>query len=263
MGRAFEMITGLVTAPTGAFTAAAALTGNSFTVRDSRSDVRMVARWDTRQATGITRITSPLLHDSSIGMQHGADDAQTRIQMMMPPQRLYPQDALTVEMTGSAVAGDIEFTSYLVEYTDLPGVQGRFINEAELIRRAESLFSNTITIATGATGQYSGQVAINSAQDQFKANTDYALIGYQVTDAGVHAIRYVGPDWGNIGVGGPGIDGTLMHDTSDWFLELSRFTGRACIPVMNSANKSLTLIDAAVDENGVNPIVTTMWVELR
>jgi len=262
MGRAFELITGLAIAPTGVFSAAAALTGNSFTVRDSKNDVRMVARWDTRQATGITRITSPLLHDSSIGMQHGADDAQTRIQLLMPPQRLYPQDALTVEMTGSAVAGDIEHSSYLVEYMDLPGVQGRFIGETELIRRAVSLFSNTITISTGTTGQYTGQVAVNSAQDQFKANTDYALVGYEITDAPVHAIRYVGPDWGNLGVGGPGIDGTLMHDTSDWFLELSRITGRAFIPVMNSANKALTLIDAATDENGVNPIVTTMWAEL-
>lgn len=262
MGRAVELITGLATAPTGVFSAATALTGNSFTVRDSKGQTRMVARWDSRQATGITRITSPLIHDSSVGMQHGADDGQNRIQLLVPSQQVFPQDALTVEMTGSAVAGDIEHTSYLLEYKDLPGVNGRFITEQELMRRAVNLFSNTITIATGVTGQYTGQVAVNSAQDQFKANTDYALVGYEVSDGPVHAIRYVGPDWGNLGVGGPGIDGTLMHDTSDWFLELSRMLNGAFIPVMNSANKALTLIDAAADENGNNPIVTTMWVEL-
>ncbi len=263
MGRAVELITALTTAPTGTFAAATALTGNSLTIRDSRRDARMVARFDSRQATGITRITSVMLHDSTIGMQHGADDAQTRTQIMIPSQDLYAQDTLSVEMTGSAVAGDIELTSFIVEYDDLPGVAGRFISKAELLRRALNLFSNTITIATGTSGQYTGQVAVNSAQDSFKANTDYALVGYEITDAAVHAIRYVGPDWGNLGVGGPGIDGTVMHDTSDWFIALSEELGGAFIPVMNSSNRALTLIDACTDENGVNPIVTTMWVELK
>jgi hypothetical protein len=263
MGRALELITALTTAPGATFTAATALTGNSLTVRNSTKGISMPVRWDTRQASGITRITSALLHDSSIGMQHGADDAQTRIALIKPSQVLFPQDTLALEMTGSAVAGDIEFSSFIAEYDDLPGVMGRFIGEAELLRRGVNQFSNTITISTGTSGQYTGSVAVNSAQDQFKANTDYALVGFEVTDAPVHAIRYVGPDWGNLGVGGPGIDGTLMHDTSDWFIQLSRTTNRAFIPIMNSANKALTLIDAVADENGVNPIVTTMWVELK
>lgn len=257
MGRAMELITGFATAPGAAFTAATMCTGNSLTVRDSRRPTRMKARWDTRQAAGASRITSALLHDSTIGMQHGAAIGQT-IDTMFIEQMVKPQDLLNLQLTGSAVAGDIEHSSFLLAYDDLPGVSGRFISPEELLRRGLNLFSNTITIATGVTGDYSGQVAVNSAQDSFKANTDYALLGFDVAGADCHVVRYVGPDWGNLGVGGPGkmdIGGMGIH-TAKWFAEINM------IPVMNSANKALTLIDAAVDENGGNPIVTTHWVEL-
>ena len=258
MGRALELITGLATAPSTTFTAATVLTGNSLTVRDSRRPTKMRAMWSTRQAAGAARITSALLHDSTIGIQQGCGIGQV-IDILAVPQEVMPQDYLGLQLTGSATAGDIEHTSYLLEYDDLPGITGRFITPAELMRRGVNLMANTITISTGTTGQYTGQVAVNSAQDAFKANTDYALIGYDVAGADCHAIRYVGPDWGNIGIGVPGkqnLGGLGVH-TAKWFIELG------AIPVMNAANKALTLIDAVVNENGGDPIVTTHWVELR
>lgn len=257
MGRAIEMITGLATAPGGGMTFATALTGQSFTVRDSRKATRLLAQFDRRQADGVTKIVSSLLHDSSIGMQRSCPAGQGRADVLAIPQALHAQDLLAVQMTGSAVAGDIEHTSLIIEYDDLAGISGRFISAADLKRRAANLFDNTITIATDVTGQYTGAVAVNSAQDGFKANTDYALVGYSVNGDPVHAIAYQGPDWGNLIVGGPGYEDLSVRNTSAWFIELD------AVPVMNSANKSLTLISAVADENGLNPIVTTHWVELK
>ena len=257
MGVALELISGLATAPGATLTAATALTGNSLTVRNAMRGIKMLARFDTRQGGGASRITSALLHDSTIGMQHSCPVGQaTRLHTV--PQRLYAQDLLGLQIAGSAVAGDVEHSSLLVAYDDLPGIEARFMSASAVRGRAVNLFENTITVASGTNGQYTGQVAVNSAQDAFKANTDYALLGYQVSGAQCHAVRFVGPDWGNLGIGGPGrIDDVGNSLTVNWF---ERFE---MIPIMSSANKSLTLLDVAVDENGANPIVTMCWAELR
>jgi len=264
MGRCIELVTGLTTAPGAAYTAATALTGNSFTVRDGKRGIRMIAQWDTRQALGMTSISSPLMHDSTVGIQHGADDAQTRTRILLSPQPMHAQDNLSVQMTGSAVAGDIEHMSMILEYEDLQGVDGRFITPDELSRRCVNHFSNDITIATGATGLYTGQVAVTSGDNVFKANTDYALIGYDIIDSPVHAVRWIGPDFGNVGIGGPANYSANGVHTAQWFIDLAKATSSSkTIPVMNSANAGLTMIDAVADENGANPQVIMYWAELR
>ncbi len=254
MGKAMELITGLATAPGAAFVAATALTGNSFTVRDSRKNIRLMGMFDRRQGAGVTRITSALLHDSTIGIQHACGAGVQSAIIPAMQQMLMPQDFLGVQMTGSAVAGDIEHTSMIIVYDDLPGVDARFV--PTVFGKGKELFANTITISSGTSGQYTGSVAVNSAQDGFKANTDYALLGYQVSGAACHAVRFSGPDWGNLGVGGPGMIDANATLTTDWFARLGM------IPVMNSANRSLTTVDCVQDENGGDPIVTMLWVEL-
>jgi len=261
MGRAIELITAQATAPGASFAAMSAVTGNSFTVRDTGRPVSMVALFATKQAVGITRIVSPVMHDTSVGLQI-AGLADTSLMIFEDyPQPMFPQDTPTVTCTGSATAGDIEQTSWLNVYDDLPGIDGRFLEWQSVARRIRNLFTNTITISTGTSGGYSGSVAVNSAQDQFKANTDYALLGYQVNSSACHAVRFSGPDWGNLGVGGPGYRADRANRTDSWFVDLSKAFGR-CIPVMSSVNKSLTTIDAATNENGTDPIVTTVWAEL-
>lgn len=263
MGRAMEIITGLNTAPGATMTTATALTGNSFTIRDSRRAISMPTAWGTRQGAGALRITSPLLHDNTLGIQCEIGATSSALIGFPMSQPLHAQDELSIQQTGSAVAGDIEFASFISYYDDLPGVSANFIDVATLMRRTKNIFSNQITIATGTTGQYTGSAAVNSNEDAFKANTDYALIGYQVITSAAHAIRFVGPDWGNLGVGGPGFLSNAMMDTKAWFVDLSRLLGAPCIPVMNASNRALTTIDAVVDENGGNPVVMMIWVELE
>lgn len=259
MGKALELITVQATAP-GAGAAFLAVTGNSLTVRDSRAPVHFVAAWQRSQADGFIRYTSPLLHDAVVGMQFAQEASSPYYQFMGPWQQLFPQDAVVAFGAGSAVAGDIDQAFSLWAYDDLPGVDAYLIDEAELNRRGEEVYSFTNTIATGTAGGYSGSELISSEQDQLKANTDYAIIGYSVAGVSAGAIRYTSVDFGNLGLGGPA--NNSAEYLQEWFLRLTRKVGKPLIPVFNSSNKSNTFVDAAQDENGGDPIVTTLCVRL-
>lgn len=260
--RALEVVTVQATAPGATLTAFAAVTGNSLTVRDAKK-ARLLATWSKRQGAGGLRITSPSLHDNTIGIQHHLNLADQAVDMYDTPQMLMGQDVLTVQGSGSATAGDIEQSSLLVAYDDLPGVSGNFISPQQLKSRAVNKYSNIIVISAGTSGGYSGSVAVNSAQDAFKANTDYALLGISTAIAACCTVRVVGPDWGNLGIGVPGVLEDNDVECDRWFVRLSEVVGLPLIPVMNSANKGLTLVDVAQDENGIDPTICLHWVELK
>ncbi|MCI0439353.1 MAG: hypothetical protein L0177_09510 [Chloroflexi bacterium] len=248
------------TAPGGG-AAFAAVSGDSLTVRDSRAPVYLVAAWADFQVDGFIRFTSPLMHDAVVGMQLAIEAGNNPPLYRSPFQQLFPQDSIVAFGAGSAVAGDIETASMLWLYHDLPGVDGYFIEPLELLKRGEEIYSFTNTIATGIAGGYSGSELINAEQDQLKANTDYAIIGANVAGAAACTIRWLGVDWGNLGVGMPGVTGSGQF-MSRWFWQLSQILGMPAIPVFNSSNKSNTFISAVQDENGGDPIVTTLCVRL-
>lgn len=256
MGKALELVTARATAPsTGA--AFAAVTGNSLTVRAGKG-AQLVTSWQTRQVAGFTRVTSPLLHDGAVGMQNCGPIGATLFGCT--PEGLQAQDTLTVYGSGSAVAGDMEFFSMLIAYADLPGSDVGFISPSELRRRWVDRLCVPSTIATPTSGEYGAAEAINAEADQFKADTSYALLGASVQVA-AHAIRWLGPDLGGLGVGMPGKLG--IERGPDWFVWLSDFTGLALIPVIRSANKAFTFIDAVTDENGTDPVLCTNYARLR
>lgn len=262
MGRAIELISVRAIAP-GAGAAGVVFGGNSLTIRRTEKPAWITGLWQLRQAAGFTRITSPLIHDNVVGIQTtGAVGTQLAVQR--PPVRVHGQDTLTATLSGSGAAGDVELSHFLVAYDDLPGVSARLISPAELMKRVETLYSSQNTLATTDPGNppvYSGAEAISAEQDQFRANRDYAIIGYNV-QAGGGAVRYSSSDWGNLGLGGPA--STLRgEDYSDWFIRLSEKSGMPSIPVFNSSNRALVTVDGAVDENGADIIVTTLMALLK
>jgi hypothetical protein len=267
MGRAVEVVTGFVTAPGAAFGVPATFwtmaAGNSLVVRNGKDEagIYLLQMWADNQVAGALRIRSPKLHDNVQGIR--ATVLLSEVQPLLPigtKQKLYSQDQLIAEQVGSAVAGDIESGAFLVYYEDLPGVEGRFLTEAQLWPRVRHIFPVENTIALGITGGYTGEEAINAEFDLFKANTDYALLGYLVS-AECAVVRWRGADTGNLGIGGPGTE-TERHLTAQWFLEHARLTGLPLIPVFNSANKQGILLDGAQDENGVDVTVTSIFAEL-
>jgi hypothetical protein len=262
-GVAWELLTGFVTAPSTTQTALTMSTGDTLAIRSFIGDkmIGLVQAWGDNQTAGALRIRSPRLHDNvqGIRVQVTASD----VVPLLPwgrMQRLYTQDVLSVDLSGSATGGDIESAALLLYYEDLPGIAGRFITHDEVQKRGVQLVNVENTIATGTGGGWSGSEAINAEYDLFKANTDYALIGY-VTNTEAAAIAWRGADTGNMRVGGPGNE-TLRHVTADWFLRLSKGYGLPAVPVFNSQNKAGISIDAAQDENGADPLVNSIFVEL-
>ena len=263
MGQALEVLTGFVTAPGATATVLTMATGNSATVRNAplNGRIELLQIWHDVQSPGFVRIRSPRLHDNVQGIRFATRVAAS--EPVMPggvPQKLIPQDDLVLEATGSGVAGDIESFSFLVWYEDLPGVNARLIDKAELDRRMVHVVTVENTLALGAAGGYSGEEAINAEFDQFKANTDYAILG-AIPTIGIATVRYRGSDTGNLGIGVPG-PSNVEHVTSRWFLWLTEMYGRPLIPVFNSANKDNLLIDGVQDENAAPAIVTTVLAEL-
>ena len=264
MGKALQVVSGFVTAPDTTLTAWTMGAGDSLSVRSTPEGVpiHMLNMWADNQTTGVLRVRSPLLHDNVIGIS--ATVVATEVLPLMPMgvgQILRPQDLLIVLQSGSATAGDIESGALLIYYDDLPGANARLETWDNVRNRIESYMYVPNTLACGTAGGYSGEEAINAEQDQWKANRDYALLGY-LTSVECCTIGWRGPDTSNLRVAGPG---TVEHRdiTANWFIGLSVSSGKACIPIINAANKAATLIDGVQDENGADPIVTSIFALLR
>lgn len=260
---ALEILAGFATAPSTTITALTMSTGLTNTIRNcgDETPVKLLQAWSDSQGVGILQARSPKMHDNVRGISMVTSIAE--VDPLLPrgfAQRLYSQDTLTLGISGSATAGDIETGAFLIYYPELPGIEARFISPEDLASRGRGIMGQTNLIATGTAGGFSGSQAINTSQDNWKANVDYALVGYTV-DIDCAAVRWIGSDSGNLGVGGPG-NAKDKQLTSMWFLELSRQFGMPLIPVFNAANKSAILIDAAQDENGADVTVTSLFVEL-
>jgi len=269
MPHALELISGKVTAPGGTLTSLTMATGNSSTVRnaDLSSIVALIGTWGFNATAGIARIRSPKLHDNVQGIRFRIP-ANDPGPLFVPGtwQRLIPQDTLTLELSGGGGA-EIDQLQLLIYYSDLPGNAARFISPQDLNAKTVNVWTTEVPITPGATGGYSGQVAINSAFDNFKANTDYALVGYEV-DTACAAVRFTSPDFSNLGVGGPGLVAGAAGQTAArwvtarWFYHLSQQLGIPLIPVFNSANKFGTLVDIAQNNTGSSTNVTAILHEL-
>lgn len=251
MPRALEVITGLVTAPGGTLTALTMQNGGSATVRNAALDSRiaLIDTWAFNNAAGIWQIKSPKLHDNVQGNRYRIP-ASDPSSLVVPGlwQRLVPQDNLTLNLSGSAVGGQIEQAFLQIFYSDLPGAASRLIGVQELMQRTVNMWTTEVDVAPGIAGGFSGQVAINSTFDQFKANTDYAIIGAAV-DTVCGGVRVVSPDFANLGVGIPG-QLAARWPVARYFYYLTQKLNINLIPVFNSANKQSTLVDVAQNQAG-------------
>jgi len=262
-GPALEVISGFVTAPGAALTAWTMSGQDSLQVRysDPSKMVRLLSAWFKNQVAGAFQITSPRMHDNVTGYHAQIVAAATRTRWPFGlMQQLYQNDILSVKQSGSGVGGQIELGSMLVYYDDLPGCSARFIDTPTLKKRMRNLVTVKNALVTIATGAYGGSQAINTTDDQFKANTDYALIGYLV-DTICGTIGWRSADTGNLRVGGPGnqIDAEITHD---WFIRLSDWQGMPCIPVFNSAAKQSIQVDATQDQAATAVNVNSIFAEL-
>jgi len=265
MPLAFEVLCGRATAPGTTMTTLTPLTGDSFVIKNAAPGKRtLLCNASARihaGASGMLRIRSPKLHDNVMGLNWQLHAGHNFL--LMPTrvvQPVFPQDPLTIEMTGSGTSGNIEHGAIFVWYEDLPGVNARLVNYADIAARIKNLFTVQVPLSLGTSGDYTGTVAINSAYDLFKANVDYALLGYKVS-AEAFMIGIRGPDTGNLRIGMPAVVG---HEdfTEEFFIRLNERWGVPTIPVINGSNKFSTTIDGVQDEGGADTVVTLIMAEL-
>ena len=263
MGKVLEMICGQATAPGAAITALAMGAGNTNVVRsfEAGKEARLITLWADNQVAGIVRAMSPRMANNNQGIH--IDSIIGNLDPLIPislGQALYPQDTLALGISGSAVAGDFEGAGFLIYYPDLPGASGNFISPDEVISRCSNIMSNRTAIVAGAGGGYTGQMALNATENMFKANKEYALLGFNCS-AQCTAVRMIASDLGNIGLGGPGniANRKLM---GEWFMEISRLTGTHLVPVINSSNVGGIIVDAMQDENAAAVNVAWIFAEL-
>lgn len=244
MGRALQVITGRVTNPSTTITAVTMDTGDSNTVRNCAQGVpiRLLSVWAQGATAGLVRIRSPLLHDAvqGIRLRYNATNPDPLLPEYIG-QLLYPQDVLTMEMTGGAAETD-QFSA-LIEYDDLPGAAAQLVTWGQISDQIESISGVECNLTTGGTAsQYGGAQAINANFDLFKRNRWYAILGY-LTDTAFGVLGLTGADLGNLRVGGPG---SIRSDiTSGWFVDLAVRENMPRIPVINSANVAGVTVDLA------------------
>jgi|SRR5579871_119237 len=255
MLRVIELFTGFATAPSSTFTAVTNATNNTNTVRtydESKGHAHLLSAWGYFNAAGCMRIRSNKMNDAQQGLRLRVN--ATNVQPLLPigygnDQILYSNDALTVDVIGSAVGGQIETVCLLIGYEVMGTIAGNFIGVDALRARADrNELGVEVPITSGSAGGYSGQVAINSTFDNLEANVEYAIVGMTM-DVNAAAIQIVAPDWGNFGVGIPG-DAVNKAVTADWFARLSQATGQNCIPVFNGSNKANVLLQVAQNQAG-------------
>jgi hypothetical protein len=251
-----DCISFTATAPGAGPTALAPVAGDPATVRNSVKGalVCIVAGWSKSQlaaGTGFTQVLFPSGHDLVRGLRfiNVTNMCENKVPLGFPPQ-VKPQDPLTVSMSGSATAGDVEYTTLMFFYENLPGVNARLATLAEVRRRGVNALTiyDTIT-AGGAVTTYQTPRALNAGSDLMKADTEYALMGYQVAIVN-HGLFLRGPDTGNMRIGMPGM--LDANQSAQWFSTLSENHGLPLIPVINSANRAGTFVEHLQDENNLS-----------
>jgi len=261
MGLAAQLINGRVTNPGATVSALTTGIGDSFSVNNfpNTAQAYLDQMWAREATPGVFRIRSPRMHDASQGVRVQVGSASPYL--LLPDgagQLLYPSDTLTVEGSGGAAETDNFF--YLVYYTDLPGVAARLASWEEVRPRVVDIAGVEVDATTSATaGQWSGGIAINASFDTFKANTDYAVLGY-VTATTCGAVAIQGVDTGNVRMGGPGMNDHLQ--TREYFVKMAHGTGRPYIPIINSNNKATTLLYVADPATSVAINVSLVLAQL-
>lgn len=256
-----ELVSFSTTAAGSGGAAAAALTGDSLTIKNSKGAAYILALWASFQADGYLQMITPTFHDTTRGFRQVVENAN--VDNLLPAGlalEVQPQELLSITIAGSATAGDVDLGCALIHYPDLPGVNSRAIKWAELLRRTETLTTIQATI-TGAAAGYTGGELINAESDLLRANRDYAVLGIS-TNVPCAALTIVGPDTGYVRTAVPG-QSTDADVGRDWFCSQARAFDLPLIPVINSGNKNATTIGIVQNENNVSPQIAIVLALLK
>lgn len=206
--------------------------------------------WGQNGNANYASIHSPRMHDNIAGIK-------VRIQANLATpalleglwQPMYSQDTPTVNAVFASAPNAVNNLGYGLYYPDLPGSAPLLATYSQVMAQARQWWTpnggylgvqvNPVTSATA--GQLGAGVALNSTDSNWKANSWYAILGYDVSVICTNLLIQ-GTDTGNLKIGGPGSLSPI--ETRRWFVHLDQTLGVPSIPVINSANVGNTLMFA-------------------
>jgi hypothetical protein len=155
-------------------------------------------------------------------------------------QPVYGADVTQVTISGGGAETDgVAFGIY---YTDLPGVQAVLKSPGDILPMIANIKPVEVDVAATATAFLWNDTVITATENLLKANTYYAILGYE-TDTAAVAVGVKGPETGNLRLCGPGaVSGFLL---ADYFVEMSLRHGNPYIPVFNANNRANFFVSTA------------------
>lgn len=211
-------------------------TGDSKTVRNfaptSRARLDFVCRQGA--SAGFIGLKSPRLHDVSRGLQWILSETPSTILMPRETgQPVYGADILQITVSGGGA--EVDGGAAGIYYYDMPGVTAVLKSPADILPNIVNVKPTEVDCAVSATANAWVDTAINATENLLKANTYYAVLGYE-TDTAAGAVGVKGPETGNLRICGPGaISGFLL---SDYFVAMSYWHNAPYIPVFNANNRA-------------------------
>jgi hypothetical protein len=250
---------------TGAvLTPATVFQGNSLQIRSTINNLPayLLWPWTYHNTAGNVQLNTPRMHDAAQGLKYSRKVTDT-VPAFYPetPQILFPLDTLNLQINGSGSA--VSDTAHLlIYYLSIQGIKARLADQATIEAHGDQMVTiqTTITGAASGTGAYVGQVRLGQVSNTLWQDTDYAWLGY-ATSVETPCVRITGPDFGNLGIGGPG---TINNQqlTRRWFTEMHREYNKSCIPVFNSNNLGSMMLDVANASNAVSPTIDLFFCRL-
>lgn len=241
MGLGYFLTTGRVTNPGATLTAVTSNTGDTLQIPsfNRSSPAYLENAWAHSATPGVLRIRSPKMHDNVQGIRLTVPTAQAV--PLLPQdadQPVVTLDTLTVELSGGGAETDVAVLSMYI--ADMDGASQNLSTWEQIQPRIVNLLTNEVDCTAPATiGNWTAGNALNFNFDQLHATSSYAVLGYEVS-AACAAVAIAGPDTSQLKVGGPGTTDPLA--TRDYFVRLSRDSGRPHIPVIKQANKGATTV---------------------
>ena len=185
------------------------------------------------------RVVSPNLHDNQTGLTF--EPAEVPAQFLVPADAsvaVQANDQLSV-YGGIAAAGTIA-GALQVYYSQLPGIQARLHSWGDISGNYRYIKPVEVDLGAIAVGAWTDTLITNT-ENQLHANKDYAVLGYQCSQA-IDVVGFKGSATGNLRACGPGATSTL--DISEYFIYMSERNNTPYIPVFNSDDRFAAYVSA-------------------
>lgn len=233
------------TNPAGLTNATVTNSGDSLAIRSFDPPAWAKLEGVAVQSSGArqVRVMSPRMHDNVTGLTW--ESAEIPSQFLLPQdvgEPMYSVDKLQVQL-GAAASSD-STAALMVYYSDLEGVDQKLMTWAQVKASMVRMKTVEVAVTTNATIGAWQDTVITTTENQLKADTTYALLGFQ-TSAALTCMGLKGPATGNLRVCAPGAISTL--DITRYFVEMSNMHGVPHIPRFKANDRAATYVSAAAN----------------